>query len=102
MYPDQLLSQILMASTYPLEIVEAARWVSIPGNRLLRGEALTRALDEHDDVAAVIVEPTGATFGLVPLVGGFLAVAYDWQVQTASGPQTLAGLQLPSIIGQRR
>ena len=27
LYPDSLLSQILMASTYPLEIVEAARWV---------------------------------------------------------------------------
>src|SRR5947207_1081790 len=26
LYPDSLLSQILMASGYPLEIVEAARW----------------------------------------------------------------------------
>ncbi len=26
LYPDELLSQILMASTYPLEVVEAARW----------------------------------------------------------------------------
>jgi hypothetical protein len=26
LYPDSLLSQILMASTYPLEIVEATRW----------------------------------------------------------------------------
>jgi len=25
-YPDQLLGQVLMASTYPLEVVEAARW----------------------------------------------------------------------------
>lgn len=28
LYPDPLLTQILMASTYPLEIVEAARWVA--------------------------------------------------------------------------
>ena len=27
LYPDALLSEILMASTYPLEIVEADRWV---------------------------------------------------------------------------
>ena len=27
LYPDSLLTQILMASTYPLEIVEADRWV---------------------------------------------------------------------------
>ena len=26
LYPDSLLSQILMASTYPLEVIEAARW----------------------------------------------------------------------------
>src|SRR5947209_5956550 len=26
LYPDSLLSQILMASTYPLEVVQAARW----------------------------------------------------------------------------
>ena len=26
LYPDALLSQVLMAATYPLEIVEAARW----------------------------------------------------------------------------
>lgn len=26
LYPDPLLSQVLMASTYPLEVVEAARW----------------------------------------------------------------------------
>lgn len=26
LYPDALLSQILMAATYPLEVVEAARW----------------------------------------------------------------------------
>src|ERR1044072_876060 len=26
LYPDDLLSQVLMASTYPLEVVQAARW----------------------------------------------------------------------------
>lgn len=26
LYPDALLSQILMAATYPLEVVQAARW----------------------------------------------------------------------------
>src|SRR5262249_49542764 len=27
LYPDSLIAQILMACTYPLEVVEAARWV---------------------------------------------------------------------------
>ena len=35
--------------------------------------ALERMLDEHTDIAAVILEPTGATFGLAPLYPGYLA-----------------------------
>ena len=42
LYPDALLSQILMASTYPLEVVEAARWRK--DNAALEGEALQSAL----------------------------------------------------------
>ncbi len=41
LYPDTLLTQILMASTYPLEVVEAQRWVS--QNAKLKGEALDAA-----------------------------------------------------------
>ena len=44
LYPDPLLAQILMASTYPAEVVEAARWVSAPANRGLTGEVMTTAL----------------------------------------------------------
>lgn len=41
LYPDALLSQLLMASTYPLEVVEAARWSRThPGPR---GDAAVRA-----------------------------------------------------------
>ncbi len=36
-------------------------------------QALDELLAADDDVAAVIMEPTGATFGLVPLVDGFAA-----------------------------
>lgn len=39
--------------------------------------ALATVLDNDRDVAAVILEPTGATFGLVPLVKGFLAKARE-------------------------
>ncbi len=48
LYPDPLLAQILMASTYPLEVVEAARWVSVPANRALTGDALTHALQAQN------------------------------------------------------
>jgi hypothetical protein len=54
LYPDQLVTQILMAATYPLEVVEAARWVQIPANRTLRGDALTAALKEENWDPAVM------------------------------------------------
>ena len=44
LYPDQLVSQILMASTFPLQIVQAARWLDNPGDAALKGEALVNAL----------------------------------------------------------
>ena len=31
LYPDALLAQVLMASTFPLEVVSAGRWVDEPG-----------------------------------------------------------------------
>ena len=42
LYPDALLAQILMASTYPLEVVSAARWVQ--ANTQLQDQALEDAL----------------------------------------------------------
>lgn len=46
LYPDSLLSQIFMASTYPLEIVEADRWVK--ANASLKGDALATELEKKD------------------------------------------------------
>src|ERR1700738_5447189 len=43
LYPDQLVSQILMASTFPLQIVQAARWLDNPSNAALKGDALVTA-----------------------------------------------------------
>ena len=48
LYPDQVLSQILMASTYALEVVAAARWAARPENQGLQGERLAAALDQQD------------------------------------------------------
>ena len=42
LYPDSLLSQMLMASTYPLEVAEASNWLR--SNTHLTGEALQNAL----------------------------------------------------------
>ncbi|HWU54279.1 MAG TPA: DUF3300 domain-containing protein [Rhizomicrobium sp.] len=42
LYPDQLLAKVLIASTYPMEVVEAARWRQ--QNKNLSGSALDSAL----------------------------------------------------------
>lgn len=43
LYPDPLLSQVLMAATYPLEVVQAARFSQ--QNPSLRGDALAQAVE---------------------------------------------------------
>jgi len=58
LYPDTLLSQVLMASTYPLEVVQAARWVK--ANRNLQGDALKTAVDTQswdDSVKSLVATP---------------------------------------------
>jgi hypothetical protein len=45
LYPDPLLSQILVACTYPLEVVEAFQWMQ--RNPSLTGAALTKAAEQQ-------------------------------------------------------
>jgi hypothetical protein len=51
LYPDALVSQVLMASTYPLEIAEASNWVKSNAN--LKGDALNKALQQQNWDASV-------------------------------------------------
>ena len=44
LYPDPLLVQMLMAATYPLEVVEAARWTN--ANQNMKGDQLASALEQ--------------------------------------------------------
>jgi hypothetical protein len=46
LYPDSLLAQVLMASTYPLEVVMADRWVK--EHKDLQGDQLNAELDKQD------------------------------------------------------
>jgi len=48
LYPDDLLTNVLMASTYPLDVVQAARWRKEPTNAKLKGDALVKALEAKD------------------------------------------------------
>jgi hypothetical protein len=45
LYPDPLLAQILMAASYPLEVIQADRWLQDPNNATLAGDQLAAALE---------------------------------------------------------
>jgi hypothetical protein len=58
LYPDPLVSQILVASTYPLEVVQAYQWIG--RNPGLSGSALTQAAQEQNwdpSVQALVIFP---------------------------------------------
>jgi hypothetical protein len=59
LYPDALLAQVLMASTYPLEIVQSDRWAK--ANKSLKGDKLDEALAKQDwdgSIKALVATPT--------------------------------------------
>ena len=62
LYPDSLLSQILVAAGYPLEIVEAGQWLQ--QNRNLKGAQLVEAARQQNwdpSIQALVVFPDAVT-----------------------------------------
>ena len=58
LYPDSLLSQVLVAATYPLEVVEAGQWLQ--QNRNLRGAQMVEAARQQNwdaSIQALVVFP---------------------------------------------
>ena len=58
LYPDTVLSHVLIASTYPLEVVEADRWAR--NNSRLKGDDAVNAADNQDwdpSVKALVAFP---------------------------------------------
>ncbi|MDR3472931.1 MAG: DUF3300 domain-containing protein, partial [Devosia sp.] len=75
LYPDALLAQTLMAATYPLQVVEAERWLQDPANRSLSGDALAQAL------AAQNWDPSVKSLIPFPQVLAMLNSKLDWTQQ---------------------
>ncbi len=70
LYPDNLLSQILMAATYPLEVVEAERWtLANPG---LSGVQAVQA------VAGNNWDPSVKSLVAFPRILGMMSDKLDW------------------------
>ena len=73
LYPDTLLAEILMAATYPLEVVSADRWVK--QNKSLKGEQLKAAAEKQGwDKSVVSLTAT-------PDVLGMMSEKLDWTQQ---------------------
>jgi Protein of unknown function (DUF3300) len=70
LYPDSLLAQVLMASTYPLEIVSAARWVK--ANPKLKDKALDDALQTQS------WDPSVKSLTVFPEVLTMMNEKLDW------------------------
>ena len=70
LYPDALLSQIFIASTYPLEVVQAARWAK--DKKGLAGDALTAALEKET------WDPSVKSLVAVPQVLTMMSEKLDW------------------------
>jgi len=70
LYPDALLAQVFMASTYPMEIVEAARWMK--ANPDLKDKALEDALQGQS------WDPAVKAVTAVPQVLTMMDEKLDW------------------------
>jgi hypothetical protein len=75
LYPDSLLTQILMASTFPLQVVTAARWVEEPAHKGLSGDALTKALEAEP------WDPSVKSLVPFPQVLAMMNAKLDWLQQ---------------------
>jgi hypothetical protein len=73
LYPDSLLSQVLMASTYPLEVVQADRWRR--GNNNLAGDALAGELEKQP------WDPSVKSLVNTPDVLAMMSDKLDWTVR---------------------
>ena len=70
LYPDSLLAQVLIAATYPDQVMEADRWLK--QNQNLQGEALNAALDRMGwDLSVKALAP-------FPQVLDMMAQEPDW------------------------
>jgi hypothetical protein len=72
LYPDALLAQILIAATYPLEIVKANRWLQDPRHAASSGDELAAALD------AETWDPSIKALTIFPQILRMMDANLDW------------------------
>jgi Protein of unknown function (DUF3300) len=96
LYPDELLTQVLMASTYPLQVVAASRWLEKGDNKNLKEDALAKALESES------WDPSVKSLVPFPQVIATLNDNLEWTQQLGYAVATQQAAVLDSIQRLRR
>jgi Protein of unknown function (DUF3300) len=83
LYPDDVLADVLAAATYPLDVVEAARWLQDPQNAALKDGQLFAALQQKS------WDPSVKALAPFPRILRMLDANIEWTEQL--GEAYLAG-----------
>ncbi|MGA8050778.1 MAG: DUF3300 domain-containing protein [Burkholderiales bacterium] len=94
LYPDPLLTQILMAATYPLEVVRAARWSR--AHPQLEGDEAVRAAANED------WDPSVKSLVAFPRVLAMMDERIDWTEQLGEAFLTQEPYVMDTIQELRR
>jgi hypothetical protein len=100
LYPDELLGEILMAATYPLDVVEAARWLQDPRNASLKGDQLIGALQQQNWDPSVKLLATGSPSST--RIVGRLAARSGGMTRSTGATSPIATRRSPPDMAQRR
>jgi len=96
LYPDDLLTQILMASTFPLQVVAAGRWLEDSAHKKLKGDALAKALEAQD------WDPSVKSLVPFPQVVTMMNANLDWMQQLGYAVADQQAAVLDSVQRLRR
>ncbi len=96
LYPDTLLTQILMASTQPVQVVQALRWLDNPANKALTGDALAKAMESQS------WDPSVKSLVPFPAVLQMMSDKADWMEQLGYAFSVQQGDVLDSVQRLRR
>jgi hypothetical protein len=75
LYPDPLLAQALMATAYPVQVVQAQRWLDDPAQKSLSGAALEKALQAEN------WDPSVKSLVPFPQVLSMMSAQLEWTQQ---------------------
>jgi hypothetical protein len=96
LYPDELLTQTLMASTYPLQVVAASRWLKASDNKNLKRDALAKTLESES------WDPSVKSLVPFPQVIAMMNDNLEWTQQLGYAVATQQAAVLDSIQRLRR